>query len=288
MAVLLGCVAGACFGAVNVAVRIGLDRHPDPVIGGFVTAVVAFLLVAAAAAITVRHGVTLAAIWPFLVAGTIVPGASQILWIQAIKAAGASRAAIVMGTSPLLAALLAIAVLGEPVRTPLVVGTLLVVAGGAAVAWERRRPTDFRAVGVVLALGVAVCLAARDNVARLVLSDRHVPALAAAAALVAGACCFLLVHVVVVRRRDLRPRAIARAVVPFLPAGLLMGLVYLTLLSALDHGRVTVVAPLNGTNALWTVLFSALVIRRLELVGRRLVLAALLVVAGGALIGATG
>jgi drug/metabolite transporter (DMT)-like permease len=286
VAVLLGCLAGVCFGAVNVAVRVGLRRHPDAEIGGFVTAVIALLLVVTVAALTVR-GITLREVWPFLVAGTVVPGASQILWIQAIKAAGASRAAILMGTSPLLAALLALAVLGEPFRTPLALGTLLIVAGGVAVAWERRRPADFRVAGVGLALGVAVCLAARDNVARLVLTDRHVPALAAAAALVTGACAFLLVHVLVVRRRDIGLRVLGRAVVPFLPAGLLMGLVYITLLSALDHGRVTVVAPLNGTNAIWTVVFSALVIRRLEMVGPRLVLAAALVVAGGALIGAT-
>jgi uncharacterized membrane protein len=66
-----------------------------------------------------------------------------------------------------------------------------------------------------------------------------------------------------------------------------MGMVYVTLVAALDRGRVTVVAPLNGTNALWTVLFAALVLGRAEAVGRRLVLAAALIVAGGALVGAT-
>ena len=62
---------------------------------------------------------------------------------------------------------------------------------------------------------------------------------------------------------------------------------YVALLSALDRGPVTVVAPLNGTNALWTVLFAALVLGSSEAVGRRLVLAAVLVVAGGALVAAT-
>ena len=79
-------------------------------------------------------------------------------------------------------------------------------------------------------------------------------------------------------------RAVAR---PFLPAGVLMGMVYVTLVAALDRGKVTIVAPLNGTNALWTVLFAALVLGRAEAVGRRLVVAALLIVAGGALVGAT-
>jgi drug/metabolite transporter (DMT)-like permease len=64
-----------------------------------------------------------------------------------------------------------------------------------------------------------------------------------------------------------------------------MGLVYVCLLIALDRGRVTVVAPLNGTNALWTVVLAAVLLRRQERVGSRLVLAAVLTVAGGALIG---
>jgi hypothetical protein len=50
---------------------------------------------------------------------------------------------------------------------------------------------------------------------------------------------------------------------------------------------VTVVAPLTGTGVLWTVVLSAIFLGRSELVGRRLVVVALLVVAGGALVGAT-
>ena len=48
----------------------------------------------------------------------------------------------------------------------------------------------------------------------------------------------------------------------------------------------TVVSPLVATESLWGVALSALLIGRSELVGRRLVLGALLIAAGGALIGA--
>jgi uncharacterized membrane protein len=56
---------------------------------------------------------------------------------------------------------------------------------------------------------------------------------------------------------------------------------------ALDRGRVTVVAPIVGTGVLWTVVFAAIFLGRSELVGRRLVVVALLVVAGSTLVGAT-
>ncbi len=48
----------------------------------------------------------------------------------------------------------------------------------------------------------------------------------------------------------------------------------------------TVVSPLVATESLWGVLFAALLLRRSELVGRRLVAGAVLIVAGGVLIGA--
>ena len=48
----------------------------------------------------------------------------------------------------------------------------------------------------------------------------------------------------------------------------------------------SVVSPLVATESLWGVLISLLVLRRSELVGPRLVLGAVLVVAGGILIGA--
>ena len=52
------------------------------------------------------------------------------------------------------------------------------------------------------------------------------------------------------------------------------------------HGRVTVVSPLVATESLWGVAASALAFRQAEGVGRRLALGGVLVVAGGALIGA--
>ena len=287
MVVLLGLLAGACFGAVNVAMRVGLQRTGDRVGGGFVTAVVAFSVVLAITLAATRPGEAhLADAWPFVLIGLLVPGFSQILWVRAIRDAGPSRAAILMGTSPLLGSLLALAVLSEPFRPALAAGTVLIVAGGIALAWERVRPADFRGIGALFAVGVAVCLAFRDNLVRLVADDTAVPSLVAASSLLFGCCVLLLGHLAVMCARGHVPRLRA-AVLPFLPAGVLMGMVYVTLVAALDRGKVTIVAPLNGTNALWTVLFAAVLLGRAEAVGRRLVVAAVLIVAGGALVGVT-
>jgi drug/metabolite transporter (DMT)-like permease len=76
-----------------------------------------------------------------------------------------------------------------------------------------------------------------------------------------------------------------QALPAFLPAGICFGLSYVCLFEAYYRGRVTVVSPIVATESLWGVTLSVLLLRRHELVGRRLALGAVLVVAGGALIG---
>jgi uncharacterized membrane protein len=74
---------------------------------------------------------------------------------------------------------------------------------------------------------------------------------------------------------------------PYAGSGLVTALAQATLFEALDRGRVTVVAPIVGTGVLWTVVFAAIFLGRSELVGRRLFVVALLVVAGSTLVGAS-
>ena len=102
------------------------------------------------------------------------------------------------------------------------------------------------------------------------------PGVAAAAALVGGG-----LLVVLWARRGLSPRWL-----PFVPAGLLFGGSYVSLFEAYYRGRVTVVAPLVAVESLVGVALSILLLRDSELVGKRLILGAALIVAGGALIGA--
>ena len=70
-----------------------------------------------------------------------------------------------------------------------------------------------------------------------------------------------------------------------LPTGVTYGLSYVLLFEAFYRGRVSVVSPLIATESLWTVVLALVFLRRHEHVGLRLVGGALLVVAGGVLIG---
>jgi drug/metabolite transporter (DMT)-like permease len=214
--------------------------------------------------------------WPYMLAGLLAPGGSQLLFTFAIRSVGASRTSVVVGAAPLAAVAVAFLVLDEPVSAPLVVGALAIVAGGIALVAERR-PEHLRASGLVLAALCTLIFAARDNLVRHLAGTSSVPpAVAASATLLTGA----LVAGIYARR----PPSLGTLRI-FAPAGICFGLSYVCLFEAYYRGRVSVVSPLVATETFWGVGLSALLLRRTEFVGRRLVAGAVLIVAGGVLIG---
>jgi drug/metabolite transporter (DMT)-like permease len=282
VAVLLGAAAAISFGALAVAIRVALVPGLDPDAATLVTTTVACgVCVGTAAVLGQWDDVPWGDVWPFVVAGTFAPGITQLLFTRAVGLIGPSRTTILVGTSPVLSVAIAIAFLGEPVQAALVLGTLFVVSGGTMLAWERGGLRGMLTLGVILAVAAAILFGIRDNVVRWAERGSDVPGVVAAACSLATA--IVVIAAIVLARGDAvrRTRAAAR---PFLLSGLIYGFAYVFLLTAFDHGRVTIVAPLYGTESLWAVVFSAIVLGRVEAVGARLVAAALLVVAGGALI----
>jgi drug/metabolite transporter (DMT)-like permease len=264
---------------MSVALRMALDRDPDAALATIATTGTALVVaLVAAAAETPARGLHLWSAWPFLLAGLLSPGLAQIFVTVAIRESGSSRVSLIFGTAPLVSVTIALLILNEPASAPLIAGAVLVVAGGVLLARERDRPAHLNRVGLVLAFAGATLFAIRDNFVRhlAVGSTTVPPAVAAAAALLGGT-----VLIAVWARQG-----IGRRWIPFLPAGVLFGASYVCLFEAYYRGRVTIVAPLVAVESLVGVALSAVFLRQSELVGKRLVFGAALIVAGGALIGA--
>jgi drug/metabolite transporter (DMT)-like permease len=277
-AIGLAVTSAALFGVMTVALRMAFARGAEAEAAILYTLLPAFLVSLVAASI--RGGWDLGGTWPFLLAGVLGPGLSQPLFTFAVRDAGASRTSVTVGTAPLFSVAIALVFLGEPLVAGVVVGALLIVAGGVLLAAERGRPEHLKRIGLVFAFACTVVFATRDNLVRHLAVGTHVdPELAAAATLAAGGATILAF--LLVARVSFRPRALEAIV----PAGLAFGLSYVCLFEAYFRGRVTVVSPLVATESLWGVALSALFLRHTELVGRKLAAGALLVVAGGILIG---
>jgi drug/metabolite transporter (DMT)-like permease len=279
-AVLLGALSALLFGAMTVGLRFGLRSGVSPEIATAFTVLTALGVILAYAG--VRAEWDLGRAWPFLLAGLLAPGCSQILFTFAVRDAGPSRASVTVGTAPLVAVAIALVFLDEPLVAGLAAGAVLVVAGGVLLASEREPPAHVRRIGLVFALLATFAFGTRDSLIRW-LGTRAAdidPGVAALATMLSGTA--VILGFVALRRLPARLDALPR----FLPAGLCYGVSYVCLFEAFYRGRVSVVSPLVATESLWGVALSALLFQRTELVGRRLAFGAALVVAGGALIGA--
>lgn len=282
-AVVLALCSAVAFGSLAVTLTFALARCPDAELGAFATVLAALIPVGIGAVARFDWS---SQVWPYLLAGLLAPGASQVLYVVGVRDAGSSRTALVVGTAPLISVTIALGFFGEPVLAPLVAGAVLIVLGGVALTRERVRPGTFRAIGLVFAFGSAVFFATRDNVVRRLATHEHVsPELAAAATIVAGGT--LIALYLVARRGPTGPvRGLGRAFVAFAPSGLVWGLSYVFLFEAFARGPVSIVSPLVAVESLVGVVLAAIVLGRSELVGRDLWIGAALIVAGGALIGA--
>ena len=277
-AVLLALASAFLFGAMTVALRFALRRAPDAGLGALLTILPAL---AVTLPFVAAQTVDLTAVWPFVLAGLLGPGLSQLLFTLAVRDAGPSRTSVAVGTAPLFSVVIALVFLDEPLLAGLVLGAILIVVGGVLLVGERGRPQHVKPIGLAFALLATVVFAVRDNLVRWLSLDTDVaPALAAAATLGAGGA---VVAAWLLGSR--RGRVSLRALPAFVPSGVFFGLSYVCLFEAYYRGRVTVVSPLIATESLWGVTLSALFLRRHELVGPRLFAGAALVVAGGALIG---
>jgi drug/metabolite transporter (DMT)-like permease len=277
-AILLACGSAALFGAMTVLLRVALRAGASAEAGTLATVLVALVVLGIDTA--ARGEWNLPRAWPFLIAGLLAPGCSQILFTAAIRDVGASRASVTIGTAPLFAVAIALVFLGEPVIAGVVVGAVLVVVGGALLLSEPRRPDHLRLAGLGLALAATVIFATRDSlIRRLGTHATHVdPGLAAFATMVSGFA--TLTVFTLLRKRPFQLDALPA----FAPAGLCFGVSYILLFEAFYRGRVSVVSPFVATETIWAVGLSAIFLRQ-ELVGRRLLLGAAFVVTGGVLIG---
>lgn len=288
--IALALLTAFLFGAVFVMARSALATAPSAEAGAIVINGTAFAvtLLAMLVANTSIRSISLRAEWPFVIAGVLAPGLSQLFFLKAIGAAGASRPAIVIGATPVLSAGAAIIFLAEPFSAGFALGTGAIACGAALLAGEKTGTATARSAGLVFALVSAAMFAARDNLVRFGIgrSAEEAPPLLGASTLLMAATVTTLVYGVAVHRSALAGQ-LRSATVPYLPSGLAVGLAYVCLAESLARARVTVVAPLTATQTLWATLLAAMFLGHQEAIGRRIALTSLLILGGAAVVGMT-
>jgi drug/metabolite transporter (DMT)-like permease len=136
-AAMLMIVAGVGWGAYSLAGR-GAKRPIRATAGNFLRCLpyslaLGAIAIAATAQVTAR-GVVLA-----LVSGVVTSGLGYCLWYAVVPSLGAARAAIVQLSVPVIAAVGAIVLLDEPLRSHVAIGGAIILGGLALALWQRRR-----------------------------------------------------------------------------------------------------------------------------------------------------
>jgi len=290
MSVALTCLAGMLF-AVNVTfTRLALDR--TRVRTDVAAAATVMTAATVASVIAIIGGVRpIDLSWAdsqgFFVIGAIVPGVAQLTFCAAIRMAGPSRSAIMLGTVPVWSVVLAAIFLDEHWSASVVAGTLLAVVGSVILATEGITKASVSRLGLALAALTALQFAVRDVLARSVTQESNLDSSAAAAVtLGVGAVVLIGVTVGTAGPREFSEN-LRRSMPAMLIPGIAIGFAMPALLAAFERSRVGIVSPLLGaTETVGAVLLSGLLIGGTE-INKRVALAVSLTLAGGTLIGAT-
>ena len=290
MSIALTCLAGILFAVNATFTRLAIDR--TRVRTGVAAAATVMTAATVASVIAIIGGVRLSDLtWAdsqgFFVIGAIVPGVAQLTFYAAISMAGPSRSAIMLGTVPMWSVVLATIFLDEHWSASVVAGTLLAVVGSVLLATEGITKASVSRLGLALAALTALQFAIRDVLARSVTQGSNLDSSAAAAVtLWVGAVVLIGVGVGTAKPREFSDN-LRRSMPAMLIPGIAVGLAMPALLAAFERSRVGVVSPLLGaTQTVGAVLLSGLLIGGTE-INRRVVLAVIVTLAGGTLIGVT-
>jgi drug/metabolite transporter, DME family len=220
----------------------------------------------------------------FVLAGLLGTVGGRLLRFVSIEQIGAPIAAALTGLNPLIASGLAILLLGERVTWPIVLGTVLIVAGTALLSVDGRH-VGVRPVQLVIPLLSATFFGVVAILRKLALSQTG-PVLGTAVNATAAFVAFTIFLAVAGQRRAFVCRG--RSLAYFVAAGLAENTsVFLTIV-ALSVGTVSVVMPLTGSAPIFVLLLSVLFLKGIDRLTPRIVLGTLLIVLGVYLVTALG
>jgi drug/metabolite transporter (DMT)-like permease len=135
----LAILASAATGAIcSVLYRPYLRRYPTLPVSAFAMAAAAAALLVPAAFddLAVAPFRLSAAAWAAIVFIGLSSGGGYVLWLWALKTIAATRVTVFLALSPITAALLGAAFLGEPVTATMIAGVVCVALGLWVANWE--------------------------------------------------------------------------------------------------------------------------------------------------------
>jgi drug/metabolite transporter (DMT)-like permease len=214
----------------------------------------------------------------FVLVGLFVPGATRVLSFRGIRTMGSAVTSTIINTTPMFSTVLAILLLGERPGPLVLLGVTLTVAGLVTVSWVGGQAA-FKMIELIYPFACALIFSLKDVTVRWGLADGSgQPILAAGiAALTSTLEIFLITRYLHGEKFILPPAKVSWW---FVWSGIFTGGSFLFMYVALSMERVTIVAPLFNSYAIFVLLLAPFMARQIESVTRRKIAGAALVVAG--------
>jgi drug/metabolite transporter (DMT)-like permease len=214
----------------------------------------------------------------FVGVGLLVPGVTRVLSFRGIRTMGSSITSTIINTTPAFSTVLAIFLLGERPGALVLSGVALTVAGLVTVSWVGSR-ANYRKRELLFPFLCALIFSLKDITVRWALGagDGQPIFSAGIAALTSTVQIFLITRYAQGEKFALPPMPVARW---FVGSGIFTGGSFLFMYLAFSMERVTIVAPLINSYAVFVLLLTPLMARQIESVTPRKIAGAALVVAG--------
>lgn len=210
----------------------------------------------------------------------------RLFGFTGVRLIGSNRAVPIQTCFIIIAALMGVLFLGEPLSISLILALLLVAGGitlisttGKSEAEKLNMSKDTLVKGILVSLAAAICWGVSPVLVKIGLKEVGSPVLAtfvsgATATLVIGASLF---HP---RNSEKLSRLDRASLLPFILAATAISLAQISRYVALDYSPVSVVVPLTGTNSLFIYPLSFLINRQIEAFNMRVIMGGIAVTAG--------
>jgi uncharacterized membrane protein len=275
---LFAWLTAVSFAFANISVRRGMD-YSTPLTATFVSLVVHTVALWIVVALTVGiPEVAVTALVAIVVTGIVQPIMRHCHY-TGIHKIGTSRAVTLRNTFPLPAVLIGILILGEPITSLGIIGTLLVVIGIVFTSWRiDQHLTSFRWTYLLYPIVTALITAVVHPLRRYAMVQSHEPLFFTAIVGPVSLLSFAMYYALPVCGEKLIWDR--RAFWPFLISGVFETTAVLLMLFAFTLGPVVIVSPIASTTPIWTAILSAIFLRKVERINLASVIGTACVVAG--------
>jgi drug/metabolite transporter (DMT)-like permease len=274
--------ASLCFSIAHILIRRGLVGS-NALTGSFIS----LTMTAGLLWLLIPFFVPLSALWNpavalFAAAGIFAPGIGRTLNYVGIERVGIARSVPIVNSSPIFASVLAVIFLGEVWLPQNIAGTCLVILGVVTLSLSKPQTGVSRKIDIMFPIAGAIAFAISTTLRKSGLGVIDIPLLGAGVTAAAAAVFSL---VLIQSRGGTRAFMLSRKSAAWLiPAGVFNTAATLSVFYALRHGPVVVVEPLVSSNPLLTLLLTSIFLRDLEALSLRVIIGALLTVAGTILV----